>query len=100
MAWEGKSIHKEGKRSYYEAVCINGERVGLGECVSVKPDDPSTPVYISRIMYMWEEGDGSMMFHGHWFRSVSSSISSFYFSEFFLLLMVLLLETFCGVVCT
>ena len=49
---------------------LNGERVEVGECVSVKPDDPSTPLYIARLIYMWEEASGSKMFHGHWFRFV------------------------------
>ena len=42
-------------------------QVSVGECVSVKPDDPTVPFYIAHIAYMWEDSKGVKKFHAHWF---------------------------------
>ena len=42
-------------------------QVEMGECLTVKPDDPSVPLYVARAMSMWEESDGEKMVHAHWF---------------------------------
>lgn len=60
-------VFKDGKkRTYYMEVCIDGENLKLGDCVSVIPDDPSKPLYLARVTALWEQG-GVKMFHAHWF---------------------------------
>ena len=43
----------------------------IGDYVSVKPDDPIQPLYIARVMYMWENQSEEKMFHADWFRSAN-----------------------------
>lgn len=44
-------------------------QVEIGDVVMLCPDEPNEPLYISKIMYMWEESGGKKFFHGRWFRS-------------------------------
>lgn len=44
-----------------------------GHYVSVTPEDPSEPVYIARVMSMWEE-DGDKMFHAGWLSRGSETV--------------------------
>lgn len=38
----------EGKKSYYQKVCLDAETLEVGDCVSVIPDDSSKPLYLAR----------------------------------------------------
>lgn len=47
---------------------VGGEEFVAGDCVSVEPVNPSTPLIIGRIMYMWENKIGQKKFmHAQWF---------------------------------
>ncbi|XP_052224566.1 DNA (cytosine-5)-methyltransferase 1-like isoform X2 [Dreissena polymorpha] len=74
LKWVGEPIKEDGVKKYYQTVSINGEEVSVGDCVSVKPDDPTTPLYIARIAYMWEDGKKEKKFHAHWFCRGSDSV--------------------------
>ena len=43
-------------------------QVVVGDAVSVCPEDPHVPLYIARIIFMWENNMGMKQFHAHWFR--------------------------------
>ncbi len=45
---------------FYRQVCV-------GDCVSVTPDDPATPLYMARVGGMWESSGGDKEFHATWF---------------------------------
>ncbi|NXH37044.1 DNMT1 methyltransferase, partial [Myiagra hebetior] len=36
----------DGKKDYYQRVCIDSETLEVGDCVSVSPDDPTKPLYL------------------------------------------------------
>ncbi|NWH98151.1 DNMT1 methyltransferase, partial [Tichodroma muraria] len=38
----------DGKKDYYQRVCIDSETLEVGDCVSVSPDDPTKPLYLAR----------------------------------------------------
>ncbi len=42
-------------------------QVCVGDCVSVTPDDPTTPLYLARVGGMWETCGGDKEFHATWF---------------------------------
>ena len=46
----------------------------MHDTVSVCPDAEDEPLYIARIMYMWEDASGRPMFHGHWFSRGSETV--------------------------
>uniref|UniRef100_A0A803VZK7 DNA (cytosine-5)-methyltransferase 1 n=1 Tax=Ficedula albicollis TaxID=59894 RepID=A0A803VZK7_FICAL len=60
------SRQSDGKKDYYQRVCIDSETLEVGDCVSVSPDDPTKPLYLARVTAMWEDS-GGQMFHAHWF---------------------------------
>ena len=66
VEWEGEEIRKEKKKTYYSAAKVNGERIECGDYVCAKPDDPTIPLYVAQVMYMFENGDGEKMFHASW----------------------------------
>lgn len=68
LSWEGEAIKTEGKKTYYKSVSINEELVTVSDFVAVKPDDPTIPLYVARVMYMWENGSGEKWFHAHWYK--------------------------------
>ena len=68
MEWVGQPGRIEGKKKFYAGVLINGEEIVCGDCVALCPDDPSVPLYIAQVMYLWEDGDGKKRFHSKWFR--------------------------------
>ena len=43
-------------------------QVVLNDVVSLCPDSPDEPLYIARIIAMWEDSNGKRMFHGWWYR--------------------------------
>ena len=41
-------------------------QISEGDCVSVTPEEPNEPLYIARVISMWEEGE-EKQFHASWF---------------------------------
>lgn len=67
ISWSGDAVKVDGKKSYYEKVCIDAETLEVGDCVSVIPDDSSKPLYLARVTALWEDSSNGQMFHAHWF---------------------------------
>uniref|UniRef100_A0A8C3KF53 DNA (cytosine-5)-methyltransferase n=1 Tax=Calidris pygmaea TaxID=425635 RepID=A0A8C3KF53_9CHAR len=73
ISWVGEPIKSDGKKDYYQRVCIDSETLEVGDCVSVSPDDPTKPLYLARVTAMWEDSSGQM-FHAHWFCPGSDTV--------------------------
>uniref|UniRef100_A0A8C3UIA6 DNA (cytosine-5)-methyltransferase n=1 Tax=Catharus ustulatus TaxID=91951 RepID=A0A8C3UIA6_CATUS len=73
ICWVGEPVKSDGKRDYYQRVCIDSETLEVGDCVSVSPDDPTKPLYLARVTAMWEDS-GGQMFHAHWFCPGSDTV--------------------------
>uniref|UniRef100_A0A672UVW2 DNA (cytosine-5)-methyltransferase n=1 Tax=Strigops habroptila TaxID=2489341 RepID=A0A672UVW2_STRHB len=73
ISWVGEPIKSDGKKDYYQRVCIDLETLEVGDCVSVSPDDPTKPLYLARVTAMWEDSSGQM-FHAHWFCPGSDTV--------------------------
>ncbi|XP_048343420.1 DNA (cytosine-5)-methyltransferase 1 [Sphaerodactylus townsendi] len=67
ISWVGDPVKSDGKKDYYQKVCIDSETLQVGDCVSVSPDDPTKALYLARITAMWEDANNEPMFHVHWF---------------------------------
>lgn len=66
ISWVGGAVKSDGKKTFYQKVCIDEETLEVGDCVSVIPDDSSKPLYLARVTALWEDSNGQM-FHAHWF---------------------------------
>ncbi|XP_062367772.1 DNA (cytosine-5)-methyltransferase 1 isoform X1 [Cinclus cinclus] len=73
ICWVGEPIKSDGKKDFYQRVCIDSETLEVGDCVSVSPDDPTKPLYLARVTAMWEDS-GGQMFHAHWFCPGSDTV--------------------------
>uniref|UniRef100_A0A8U8BW20 DNA (cytosine-5)-methyltransferase n=1 Tax=Geospiza parvula TaxID=87175 RepID=A0A8U8BW20_GEOPR len=73
ISWVGEPIKSDGKKDFYQRVCIDSETLEVGDCVSVSPDDPTKPLYLARVTAMWEDSSGQM-FHAHWFCPGSDTV--------------------------
>ncbi|XP_074116994.1 DNA (cytosine-5)-methyltransferase 1-like [Sminthopsis crassicaudata] len=72
ILWLGVPI-KEGERNYYKKVSLNSEKLEVGDCVAISPDDPTKPLWLARITALWEDNNGQM-FHAHWFCSGTDTV--------------------------
>jgi hypothetical protein len=43
-------------------------KVNIGDYVKLCPSDPRVPLYICKVISMWEDSKGEKMFHGRWMR--------------------------------
>lgn len=41
-------------------------KIHTGDYVKVTPQNPTDPLYICRICYMWEDFNGKKLFHAQW----------------------------------
>ncbi|KAK7495817.1 hypothetical protein BaRGS_00013037, partial [Batillaria attramentaria] len=67
VAWVGSPIKEIGKNTYYAKAKINNDIIECGDCVSICPDDPSCPLFIARVQYMFEDRHGEKKLHVHWY---------------------------------
>ncbi|XP_011402705.2 PREDICTED: DNA (cytosine-5)-methyltransferase 1-like isoform X1 [Amphimedon queenslandica] len=75
VEWIGEPDFVEGGKSYYTEVLINNkEKVCLYDVVSVCPEVPDDPLYLTRIMSMYEDSNGKKMFHGWWFHRSTDTV--------------------------
>ena len=68
---EHRSTTKRHLHTYlymYVLITLMYLQVVLNDVVSVCPEAPDEPLYIARIIRMWEDNNGKKMFHGWWFR--------------------------------
>jgi len=66
LRWPEEAYMEKKKKSYHKSVIINEEQFDVGDYVKVCPENPSDPLYICRIAYMWEDLNGKKMFHAQW----------------------------------
>uniref|UniRef100_A0A1X7ST04 CXXC-type domain-containing protein n=1 Tax=Amphimedon queenslandica TaxID=400682 RepID=A0A1X7ST04_AMPQE len=75
VEWIGEPIFGKGDKSYYTEVLINNkEKVCLYDVVSVCPEVLDDPLYLTRIMSMYEDSNGKKMFHEWWFHRSTDTV--------------------------
>ncbi|KAH7980184.1 hypothetical protein HPB49_013687 [Dermacentor silvarum] len=75
VCWvDDKPVATLNKKSYFSRAVVNGHELRWGDFVLVTPKDPGTPLYVARIVYMYETSWGEKMFHAHWFWRGSDTV--------------------------
>ncbi|KAH7979028.1 hypothetical protein HPB49_007864 [Dermacentor silvarum] len=75
VCWvDDKPVATLNKKSYFSRAVVNGHELRWGDFVLVTPTDPGTPLYVARIVYMYETPWGEKMFHAHWFWRGSDTV--------------------------
>lgn len=67
IKWLGKPIVNDGRRTFYESVLVGDEEIRINDCVMIEPSDSSIPLYIAKVVYMFETKNGEKLFHASWF---------------------------------
>ena len=66
--WVGDPVAADNKGTFYNAVKIdNNTIITVGDCVFIEPMDPTIPLHIVKVAFMWENNRGVKKFHGTWF---------------------------------
>ncbi|XP_077510414.1 DNA (cytosine-5)-methyltransferase PliMCI-like [Amblyomma americanum] len=71
---DDKPIASLNKKSYFSRAVVNGCELRWGDFVLVTPKEPGTPLYVARVVYMYETPSGDKMFHAHWFWRGSDTV--------------------------
>ncbi|XP_024944997.1 DNA (cytosine-5)-methyltransferase PliMCI isoform X2 [Cephus cinctus] len=74
IRWEGDAVFDDGRRKFYTKAIVGDEEISVNDCVMVEPSDPTIPLQIARVIYMWENRRGFKMFHATWFRRGSDTV--------------------------
>ena len=68
VQWIGDPIMDQGQKTYYRDVLVGEDRISVGDCVVVEPSDPKTPLFVGKVISMWQDNKlKEKMFHVHWF---------------------------------
>ncbi|XP_014253428.1 DNA (cytosine-5)-methyltransferase 1-like [Cimex lectularius] len=67
VEWTGIIVADDGRRVFYKTAIVGGEEISVGDCVSVEPVNPTTPLVIGKVLYMWENKFSQKFMHAHWF---------------------------------
>jgi DNA (cytosine-5)-methyltransferase 1 len=66
MEWLGKPIVMDSKGAFYNAVELDSEIININDYVFIESVDPTVPLQIVKVIYMWENKMGIKMFHATW----------------------------------
>lgn len=68
VVWENKEDKiVDGRRTYYKSVMIGNEKIEVNDYILVESSSPTNPFHIYKIMFMWENENGTKQLHGNWF---------------------------------
>lgn len=74
VEWQGSEIFDDGRRRFYSSVIVGTETIASNDCVMIESSDPTVPLQIAKVMYMWENKNGLKLFHANWYRRGSDTI--------------------------
>ncbi|KAL0106555.1 hypothetical protein PUN28_016331 [Cardiocondyla obscurior] len=63
IIWDEKDKIIDGQETYYKSVIVGGEKIELNDYVLLEPRDPTIPLQICKVVYMWENKNGEKLFH-------------------------------------
>ncbi|KAL8585576.1 hypothetical protein ACOMHN_050335 [Nucella lapillus] len=72
--WVGSPVATISNHPFYSSIQIGGHPIKCGDCVSVRPHEPTDPVYIARVQYLYQVSNGDKMLHVHWFLRGSDTV--------------------------
>lgn len=65
IIWEEEDKITDGQKIYYKSVIVGNERIVLNDYVLLEPRDPTIPLKICKIVFMWENKNGEKRFHAN-----------------------------------
>ncbi|PBC25685.1 DNA (cytosine-5)-methyltransferase PliMCI [Apis cerana cerana] len=74
ITWVGESIINDGRRTFYKSVMVVDEEIKANDYVLIESNDPTVPLQIAKVIYMWEDKNGAKLCHANWFRRGSDTV--------------------------
>ncbi|XP_033200860.1 DNA (cytosine-5)-methyltransferase PliMCI [Bombus vancouverensis nearcticus] len=74
ITWVGEPIIDDGRRTFYNSVIVVDEEIKGNDCVLIESNDPTVPLQIAKVIYMWEDKNGAKLCHANWFRRGSDTV--------------------------
>ncbi|XP_076648177.1 DNA methyltransferase 1a isoform X2 [Halictus rubicundus] len=74
IIWEGNQVAIDNQKTYYKSVIVGDENIQLNDYVLVEPKNPSIPLHVAKVVYMWENRNGIKQFHANWFHRGNDTI--------------------------
>ncbi|XP_033326072.2 DNA (cytosine-5)-methyltransferase PliMCI [Megalopta genalis] len=74
ITWIGEQIIDDGRRTFYKSVMVVDEEIKINDFVLIESNDPTVPLQIAKVMYMWEDKTGAKLCHANWFRRGSDTV--------------------------
>ncbi|XP_071643809.1 DNA methyltransferase 1a [Temnothorax longispinosus] len=65
IIWEKKDKRVDGDKTYYKSVIVGNEKIEINEHVLLEPRDPTIPIQVCKIVFMWENAFGEKRFHAN-----------------------------------
>ncbi|XP_017882042.1 DNA (cytosine-5)-methyltransferase PliMCI-like [Ceratina calcarata] len=74
ITWVGQQILNDGRRTFYNSVMLVDEEIRANDYVLIESSDPTVPLQVAKVMYMWEDKSGAKLCHANWFRRGSDTV--------------------------
>lgn len=74
ITWVGEPIIDDGRRTFYKSVMVIDEEIKTDDYVLIESNDPTVPLQVARVTYMWEDKNGAKLCHANWFRRGSDTV--------------------------
>ena len=74
ITWVGEPVIDDGRRTFYKSVMVIDEEIKTDDYVLIESNDPTIPLQVARVMYMWEDKSGAKLCHANWFRRGSDTV--------------------------
>ncbi|CAK9832323.1 DNA (cytosine-5)-methyltransferase PliMCI [Anthophora retusa] len=74
ITWVGEPIIDDGRRTFYNSVIVVNEEIKADDYVLIESNDPTVPLQVAKVIYMWEDKNGAKLCHANWFRRGSDTV--------------------------
>ncbi|KYN05968.1 DNA (cytosine-5)-methyltransferase PliMCI [Cyphomyrmex costatus] len=74
IVWEEENKIVDAQKTYYKSVTVGNEKIEINDYVLLEPRDPTIPLQICKIVFMWETKNGEKRFHANRLRRGTDTI--------------------------
>ncbi|KYQ51853.1 DNA (cytosine-5)-methyltransferase PliMCI [Trachymyrmex zeteki] len=74
IVWEEENKIVDAQKTYYKSVTVGNEKIEINDYVLLEPRDPTIPLQICKVVFMWETKNGEKRFHANRLRRGTDTI--------------------------
>jgi len=65
ITWDEEDKIVDGQKIYYKSVTVGNEKIKINDYVLLEPRDPTIPLQVCKVVFMWENKNGEKRFHAN-----------------------------------